>query len=87
MENYIYSFSFGDMQPSVHNSNGSVVHSYSMPGTYQAAVMIQGSGVNVHFKTLVTVQGMYKDVAISIIIHHVYVCVVSMKSKYKYLFL
>lgn len=51
MENYTYSFSFGDMQPSVHNSNGSVNHSYSMSGTYQASVMIQGSGVNVSFKT------------------------------------
>ena len=63
MENYTYSFSFGDMQPSVHNSNGSVVHSYSMSGTYQASVMIQlqGSSVNVSFKTLVTVQGKYKD--------------------------
>ena len=63
MEKYTYSFSFGDMQPSVHNSNGSVIHSYSMPGTYQASVVIQGSGVNVHFKTLVTVYGRYKGIA------------------------
>ena len=61
MENYTYSFSFGDMQPLVHNSNGSVVHSYSMAGVYQASVIIQGSGVNFPFKTLVTVQGRYKD--------------------------
>ena len=63
MENYTYSFSFGDTQPSVHNSNGSVNHSYSMSGTYQASVMIQGSGVNVSFNTstLVTVQGRYKN--------------------------
>ena len=82
MENYTYSFSFGDMQSSVHNYNGSVVQSYSMSGTYQASVMIQGSSINFYFNTLVTVQGTYKDTYCYA--YHVYMYVVSLKSKYKY---
>ena len=55
--NYTYLFSFGDRLSPVQNFNGSIVHSYSMPGSYQASVTIQGFSVNIHFETLVIVQG------------------------------
>ena len=57
VENFIYLFLFGDKQPSVQTSNNSVVHSYSVAGSYQASVTIEGIGTSVHFETVIIVQG------------------------------
>ena len=56
MENYTYYFSFGDDQRPQSSSNGSVVHRYTAPGSYQASVTVSGS---FHFETVVVVQGRY----------------------------
>ena len=59
MENFIYLFLFGDKQPSVQTSNSSTVYSYSVSGSYQASVTIEGIGKSVHFETVIIVQGKY----------------------------
>ena len=61
MENYNYLFSFGDAHPSVNTSNNSVVHSYSMSGSYKPSVTIQGFDIKIYFETVVVIQGRNKD--------------------------
>ena len=61
MENFIYLFLFGDNQPSVQTSNSSVIHSYSVSGSYQASVTIEGIGTTFHLETVIIVQGGYSS--------------------------
>ena len=57
MEKYLYFFSFGDNQQSNKTFSDSVVHSYSVSGSYQASVTVQCFCTNVSLETVVIVQG------------------------------
>ena len=72
MENFIYLFLFGDKQPSVQTSNNSVVHSYTVAGSYQASVTMEDIGTSAHFETVIIVQGRYSSSSIFLI--HAHVC-------------
>ena len=69
MEDFIYLFLFGDNQPSVQTSNSSVIHSYSVAGSYQTSITIEGIGTSIHFETVIIVQGGYSSSSIFTFMH------------------